>query len=538
MVKMEDKKSSEENKEEQCCRFHEKWAWRLLVLLITVLVIAASSFTLRRYFHRRNSKPSVAIVADYASALGVAMQFFDVQKSGELVDNEIGWRGDSGLDDGREVNLDLSKGMYDAGDSIKFGFPMAFTATILSWAVLEYGEHMKMAKEINHAIDSLKWITDFLINAHPSPNVLFVQVGNAVLDHKCWERPEATPQNRPLTQINMSYPGTEVAAETAAAMAAASLVFRETDAEYSSLLLKHAKELFVFADTYRGSYSVSIPQVQEFYNSTGYGDELLWAAAWLYHATADQSFLTYLTVYGTTFANWGNPSWFSWDNKLPGTQVLLSRVNLLGSKPQDLPLDINLSLQKYRQTAEAVICNLLPESPTATPDRTDEGGLIWFIQWNPIQYAVASAFLAVVYSDYMVGSGTPEIYCSGELFQPMDIRNFAISQVDYVLGKNPMKMSYLVGYGDKYPRYVHHRGASIPADANPGCSDGFKWLNSTAPNPNVAVGALVGGPFRNDTFLDSRNDTMQSEPTTYNSALVVGLLSGLLGSSTVVESFR
>nr|GMD21524.1 endoglucanase 24-like [Ipomoea batatas] len=166
------------------------------------------------------------------------------------------------------------------------------------------------------------------------------------------------------------------------------------------------------------------------------------------------------------------------------------------------------------------------------------GGLIWFIQWNPIQYAVASAFLAVVYSDYMVGSGTPEIYCSGELFQPMDIRNFAISQVDYVLGKNPMKMSYLVGYGDKYPEYVHHRGASIPANANTGCSDGFKWLNSTVPNPNVAVGALVGGPFRNDTFLDSRNDTMQSEPTTYNSALVVGLLSGLLGSSTVVESFR
>lgn len=106
---------------------------------------------------------------------------FIVFAAGELVNNEIGWRGDSGLEDGREEKLDLSKGMYDAGDGIKFGFPMAFTATILSWAVLEYGEHMKMAKELNHAIDSLKWITDFHINAHPSPNVLYVQVFNSFI---------------------------------------------------------------------------------------------------------------------------------------------------------------------------------------------------------------------------------------------------------------------------------------------------------------------------------------------------------------------
>jgi endoglucanase len=48
------------------------------------------------------------------------------------VTNRIAWRGDLGLRDGSEEDLDLSKGMYDAGDFIKFGFPMAFTATVLS----------------------------------------------------------------------------------------------------------------------------------------------------------------------------------------------------------------------------------------------------------------------------------------------------------------------------------------------------------------------------------------------------------------------
>lgn len=93
--------------------------------------------------------------------------------AGKLENNMISWRGDSGLEDGKEENLDLSKGLYDAGDNVKFGLPMAFTATVVSWAILEYGGRMRQPEE---AKGSLKWITDYLINAHPSPNVLYVQV--------------------------------------------------------------------------------------------------------------------------------------------------------------------------------------------------------------------------------------------------------------------------------------------------------------------------------------------------------------------------
>lgn len=108
-------------------------------------------------------------------------------------------------------------------------------------------------------------------------------------------------------------------------------------------------------------------------------------------------------------------------------------------------------------------------------------------------------------------------------------------QADYILGDNPMKLSYLVGYGDSYPEQVHHRGASIPADADTGCN-GFEWLSSTDPNPNVATGALVGGPFKNDSYIDLRNNSMQGEPSTYNSAILVGLLSGLVTTSSVATS--
>lgn len=98
--------------------------------------------------------------------------------AGKLENNKISWRGDSALSDGKDANLDLSKGMYDAGDHMKFGFPMAFSATVLSWAILEYGDQMASVKELDHAQESLKWITDYLVNAHPSKNVLYVQVSN------------------------------------------------------------------------------------------------------------------------------------------------------------------------------------------------------------------------------------------------------------------------------------------------------------------------------------------------------------------------
>ncbi|KAI4327722.1 hypothetical protein L6164_020148 [Bauhinia variegata] len=513
--------------------------WSITVFLIGVLLITASVLEILRRFHRPQQPQLSAhptnVVQKYATALQLSMQFFDIQRSGKLENNRIPWRGNSGLRDGSEANLDLSKGMYDAGDLMKFGFPMAFTATILSWAILEYGDRMDAVKQLEHGHDSLKWITDYLINAHPLAEVLYIQVGDPEVDHNCWERPEAMTEERPPIQINSSYPGSEVAAETAAALASASLVFRNINLTYSEILLTHARQLFTFADTYRGSYSVSIPQVQKYYNSSGYGDELLWASTWLYHATKDPQYLYYVTEQNKeAFGNLGNLCWFSWDDKHAATQILLSRINFLSAK--GISVVENFDLQMYRETAEILMCALLPDSPTATTNRTDNG-LIWLVEWNSLQHSVASAFLAVLYSDYMLTSQTEHLYCSGKLYKPADLRRFAISQADYVLGKNPMQMSYLVGYGSHYPQHVHHRGSSIPMDANTGCRDGFHWLHTPNPNPNIAFGALVGGPSFNDTFNDTRDNHMQTEPTTYNNALLVGLLSGLLANSSVVTSF-
>ena len=101
-------------------------------------------------------------------------------------------------------------------------------------------------------------------------------------------------------------------------------------------------------------------------------------------------------------------------------------------------------------------------------------------------------------------------------------------QVNYILGKNPLGMSYMVGYGNKFPKRIHHRGSSLPSMEAQGdhidCQGGHLYFESQDPNQNLLTGAVVGGPVHNDSYSDSRYNSSQSEPTTYMNAPLVGLL--------------
>ena len=99
--------------------------------------------------------------------------------------------------------------------------------------------------------------------------------------------------------------------------------------------------------------------------------------------------------------------------------------------------------------------------------------------------------------------------------------------MDYVLGDNPAKLSYMVGYGDQYPRQIHHRGASIPSvkvQRNAfGCLLGWNIFKSPNPDPNILVGAVIGGPDVDDSFIGKRTNASDTEPTTYINAPLVGV---------------
>lgn len=133
-------------------------------------------------------------------------------------------------------------GYYDAGDNVKFGLPMAFTITMLAWSAVEYRSQLVAQREWSNALRAIKWGTDYLINAHPQPYVLYGQVGDGASDHSCWQRPEDMTTPRNAYKIDAQHPGADLAGESAAALAAASIVFKRINPRYSALLLNHARQ--------------------------------------------------------------------------------------------------------------------------------------------------------------------------------------------------------------------------------------------------------------------------------------------------------
>lgn len=184
------------------------------------------------------------------------------------------------------------------------------------------------------------------------------------------------------------------------------------------------------------------------------------------------------------------------------------------------------SLQSYKASADSFMCTLIPESPSSHIEYTP-GGLIYKPGGSNLQHATLVSLMLLVYAASLERS-SQAVNCGSVSVSPAMLREVAKRQVDYILGDNPKGISYMVGYSYYYPQRIHHRGSSLPSTKDHpqfiACKEGSVYFNSSGPNPNVLVGAIVGGPGENDEYDDDRDDFRKSEPTTYINAPFVGAL--------------
>ena len=199
--------------------------------------------------------------------------------------------------------------------------------------------------------------------------------------------------------------------------------------------MKHAKELLAFAE--KTLSDAGYKAASGYYNTSGFYDELSWAATWLYMATNDQSYLdkaeSYVPKWGveqqtTTISYaWGQ----CWDDVHYGTQLLLAK--LTNKEIYKESTERNLDYWTTGYNGRRI---------TYTPK-----GLAWLSSWGSLRYATTTAFLAGVYADW---SGCTESKVS-------TYKNFLESQVNYALGSTGR--SFEVGFGVNSPKSPHHRGA-------------------------------------------------------------------------------
>ena len=447
------------------------------------------------------SPASVPGTFNYAEVLQKSLYFYDAQRSGNVANNfRVVWRGDSALTDGSDVGIDLTGGYYDAGDHVKFGLPMASSLSLLAWGGIEYGAAYDKTAQKQALLEAVRWGTDFIIKAHPSANVLYGQVGNGSLDHSYWGPSETMNMARPSYAITAAKPGSDLAGESAAAMAAASMLFRSSDPAYADTLLAHARTLFTFADTYRGKYSDSITDAASFYNSwSGYYDELAWGAAWLYRATGETAYLTKAeSIYSQNISGLPLKWTHNWDDKTYGVTVLLAQLT---------------GKSVYKTAAEKWL-NFWTVGDNGSKIAYTAGGLAWLDQWGSLRYSANTSFLALVYSDRVGDVGTR-------------YRDFARNQIDYMLGKNPNARSYVVGFGVNPPENPHHRGAH-------GSWNGS--MTTPVASRHILYGALVGGPSTTSdaSYSDDRSNYICNEVALDYNAGFTGAVARLAQDSTGV----
>ncbi|XP_076451392.1 endoglucanase E-4-like [Babylonia areolata] len=425
---------------------------------------------------------------NYADALGKSMLFYDAQRSGKLpANNPIPWRDDSALNDC------VVGGWYDAGDHVKYGLPFGSATLLLLWGMNIFKDGYEKAGQLDQGYDMIKWATDYMLAAwDPDSQELVVQIGEGRTDHSFWGRPEDMTMDRPCHKATAGHSCSDVAGEWAAAMAAASLVFRDKgDTAYADKLLTAAKSLFEFAKANPGKYNDVVPMAGAFYSSSGYKDEMCEGAMWLYRATQDDRYLADARTYHENKWAWA----LSWDDKSVMCQLMLYEAT------QD---------DAYRQEVEGYMKGWLPGGQVPyTPC-----GLAWRDKWGANRYAGNTAFVALAAAE--AGIDTAKY------------RTWAVEQINYLLGDNHQDggcFSFAIDVGDKYPTQPHHRGASCPDQPQP-C--GEAQLHAAGPSPQLLKGALVGGPDQGGHYTDSREDYVVNEVAVdYNSGYT-SALAGIL----------
>lgn len=474
---------------------------------------------------------------NYAKALQYSQYFYDANMCGTEVskNNGYNWRNDchtydaelplddvntnmsasfikenmSVLDPDGDGKVDVSGGFHDAGDHVKFGMPEAYSGSTLGWAYYEFKEQYVATGQDDHAETILRYFNDYFMKCtyldEPGEVVAFCyQVGDGDIDHRYWNAPEVDEMFRRGWFATKELPSTDCVTAAAASLVINYLNFKEEEPEYAEKNLKYAKALFRFAEGCEDK-AVNNDGPKGYYSSSKWEDDYCWAASWLYLATKDDHYLGEVMKYFDYYA----PSCWThcWNDVWAGTACIVAQINDMIDKDGQVLEDrykeaTNKSpyeeIDFWSQIAKLVDGWSSGKNVILTP-----GGYCFLNQWGSARYNTATQFIALVYDKH-----------HGD--KPSKYSEWAKSQMDYLMGNNPINRCYIVGYNDIAAKFPHHRAAS-----------GLSVCEDLSPHRFVLYGALVGGPGPKDEHIDVTADYIYNEVTIDYNAAFVGACAGL-----------
>jgi endoglucanase len=187
------------------------------------------------------------------------------------------------------------------------------------------------------------------------------------------------------------------------------------------------------------------------YGDYNYTDEFIWAASELYISTGDENYYRSVNMYPDTLMplpSWGNV-------RLEGYYSLLrNEKTLTAAARKDFPMLKN----RLVAAAERMIAGVQERSYMTVMGQNARE----FVWGSNAVAANQGVLLLQAYS----------------LTNDKRYLDFALSNFDYLLGRNATGYSFVTGYGSKTPMHPHHR----PSEAD-GITDPVPGLLVGGPNP-------------------------------------------------------
>ena len=428
---------------------------------------------------------SAASYDNYAKLLQYSMYFYD----GNMCGSDVGSASQFDWRDNCHGSDEVDGGFHDAGDHVKFGLPAGYTASTLGWGYYEFKDSYDALGQTAH----LQALTDRFCDFFKASTKLSgdtvtsfcYQVGVGQADHDVWCSPESQNDQSLRTAYWTSDDASDIAAEYAAALAVNYINFGNAED------LKYAKALYNYSIK---TNKANCPEAENFYRSYDYYDDQAWAAGWLYLATKDSTYSSFLDKFmndtnagksGQSGCKWGVYSTMSWNNVSLGAAILQSEI-----------------------TGDAM--DWAKVTTYLNGKCTSESTYYCESDWGSARYNTALQMAALATTKYSAKSG-------------MDYSSWCKAQMGMILGNNPKNVNFVVGMDSNSAKYPHHRAASGYQSF-----DEMKGKTGYSSNGHTLVGALVGGPAdSNFTYTDSVNDYQANEVALDYNAGLVGAAAGL-----------
>ncbi|HEX6178775.1 MAG TPA: glycoside hydrolase family 9 protein, partial [Thermoanaerobaculia bacterium] len=425
----------------------------------------------------------LALNIDLREVLGASIRAFHGQRCGIAVDIGNGYRHGvchskadfhSSATVGARVSspaLPVNKGWHDAGDYGRYVTNSGIATGTLLMAAELYDLDI---------LDEIRWNLDWMLSMQDE-------------DGGVWHKqtplefpPFIMPEDDPSTSLVIG----KGSCATANLVAVAAIAARIDDPKYLDAARRGWQWLQANPNiTFKNPPDVKTGE----YGDADCSDETLWAAAELWRASKDANVRAYIDAHVAKAAIVDPPSWKN------VTPLAIASLAFAGDA-------------RARASTIAVADEIVER---AAKHR-------WRIPMRDRDYVWGSN---AVLANYGV-----QLLIANELKPDRRYVDAAREIIEYLLGENPMSMSFVTGFGERRPMHPHHR---------PSIADGIE-----EPWP----GLLVGGPNRNrqdpamakiassvppaQMYIDDRESYATNEIAINWNAPLVFLLAGMLDATT------